>query len=223
MLDFERLKPGLREFCEKTIGLDSAQLTAIEPVIQETFERLPGLTFEMVLKVLPFIKFSPLSMGDHFIKKGDENHKLAIIGRGLFRVYCINDDGDEITITLCKEGDSFTCWEPIFLKQPSEHYMQALEDSLVFFINYSDLKSLIDNDIELARVYYGFILKQFGNAMRGYQSVLNRKPQERYMDLYHNYPSIFSRTPKQIIASYIGVTPVSFSRLSKRMEEENTK
>ena len=222
MLDDERLKLRLRDFAVNTIGLDSKLLTMMEPVIWGTIERFSGITFEMILKILPFVKTTTLSINEHFIKKGDENHKFAIIGHGLFRVYCINDEGDEITITLCKEVDSFTCWEPIFLNQPSEHYMQALEDSLVFYVDYSDLKSLIDHDIELARVYYSFILKQFGHAMRGYQSALNIKPQERYLDLYNNHPSILARTPKKIIASYIGVTPVSFSRLRKRIQEENT-
>lgn len=220
MVDFEAFKPILNNFAKSLTDIDVNILTAGLPVIKKTLETTPDISPEILNNILALVKPVTLKSGEYFISQGENNCKIAFNIQGLFRAYCINDDGEEVTIAICTEGDVFASWEPILLNRSNNHYLQALEDSLIFSIDYPGLKELVNKDLNLARVYYTTTLSLLGKGMEMYRNVLNMKPQDRYIDLCQNQPELLSRASKQVIASYIGVTPVSFSRLKNRLARE---
>jgi CRP-like cAMP-binding protein len=95
---------------------------------------------------------------------------------------------------------------------------QALEDSQLIIFDYDLLKKFSLSDIEVAQsiiVIMEELLRQTIERIAEF-AILN--PEQRYMELLQNNPAYIQRAPQQDLASYIGITPVSFSRLKSRVK-----
>jgi CRP-like cAMP-binding protein len=154
--------------------------------------------------------------GENFITANQINTKIAFVLKGCFRFYYEKNDS-EITCLLSFENGLIGSFESNILKQPCTQTIQAIEDSELFIIDYKDLELLYDKSPKFERVgrlvleYYLAFLQQ------RITSYLLETPEERYKNLIQEAPDLLQRVPLQYIASYIGVTPVSLSRIRKRI------
>ena len=109
---------------------------------------------------------------------------------------------------------SFEC---ILEKKPSKTTIQALEDSEIFVIDYSSMRKLYTKSSkfeQMGRLIGEYYILMLHNQL---SSFLLDSPEERYVKLVEDFPDLLNRVPLQYIASYIGVTPVSLSRIRKRI------
>lgn len=125
-------------------------------------------------------------------------------------------DEKEVCINLHYENQIFSDYLSFLIQQPSGIKTEALEDSEVWSIQHSDLQNLYSKSKEglwIGKVLSDamFIRKQFEQI-----NLLSLSPTERYLKLTQERPKIFQRTPLKIIASYLGVTAESLSRIRKR-------
>jgi CRP-like cAMP-binding protein len=142
---------------------------------------------------------------------------VVYLKKGLLRGYYVTDSGEEKTVFFYWAGQSLAIPECIYGKKPSRQTLQALEDCELLEIDFD----LID---ELSRIDYAMMAIRAENAERLLLQPLNRlegfvldSPEIRYLNLINSQPEIFSRVKCKYIASYIGVTPVSLSRIRKRL------
>lgn len=154
--------------------------------------------------------------GDNFIKAGKVNTKIAFILKGGFRLFYDKND-NEITCLLAFENGLIGSFESNILKQPCTQTIQAIEESELFIIDYRDLEALYDKSPKFERVGRLILEYYLAFLQQRITSYLLDTPEERYMRLINETPDILNRVPLQYIASYIGVTPVSLSRIRKRI------
>lgn len=157
-----------------------------------------------------------LKKGENFITANQVNTKIAFILKGAFRFFYEKND-NEITCLLGFENNLIGSFESNILKQPCTQTIQAIEDSELFIIDYKDLEKLYDKSPKFERV--GRIILEYYLAylQQRVTSYLLDTPEQRYVRLINETPDILNRVPLQYIASYIGVTPVSLSRIRKRI------
>ncbi len=157
-----------------------------------------------------------LKKGENFITANQVNTKIAFILKGAFRFFYEKNDS-EITCLLGFENNLIGSFESNILKQPCTQTIQAIEDSELFIIDYKDLEKLYDKSPKFERV--GRIILEYYLAylQQRVTSYLLDTPEQRYVRLINETPDILNRVPLQYIASYIGVTPVSLSRIRKRI------
>jgi CRP-like cAMP-binding protein len=220
MPNLKPFEPMLRSYLNKNFDIDADTATVIFSDIERIASRYSEITLEMVLAFLPLIKYKTIAAGEHLYEHGSTTREIVYVIKGLLRAYKVVEKGEELTLAVRPEGMLVVCWEQILLDEPSYQNVDALEDTTIIYFENDDTKALFENSPEIERFYYGILIEQLAERLLGYQSTLNRKPQARYLDIYYNQPKLLERLPQRIIASYIGVTPVSLSRLKKRLEKE---
>jgi CRP-like cAMP-binding protein len=110
--------------------------------------------------------------------------------------------------------------ECIFDNQPTRQTWQALEDCELMEIDFDIVEKLSENNISLIKIRLGFAEKMFLDALKRVESFVLDKPEERYQKLIIQKPEIVKRVADKHIASFIGVTPVSLSRIRKRLASQ---
>ena len=166
--------------------------------------------------LLQYGSIKSLKKGEDFITANQINTKIAFILSGAFRFFYEKND-NEITCLLGFENDLIGSFESNILKQPCTQTIQAIEDSELFIIDYKDLEKLYDISPKFERVGRLILEYYLAYLQQRITSYLLETPEERYRRLIEETPNILHRVPLQYIASYIGVTPVSLSRIRKRI------
>lgn len=147
---------------------------------------------------------------------GKVARELYFIEKGLVRMFYHNDAGKDITYGYYTEGDFITVPESFYTQSPSKYHMEVLEDGIIYAVTYDDLNQML-NDFPIMqrlenKTLQGFLLKA-GERIVALQF---QSAQERYDTLMENQPSIIRRAPLGTIASYLGITQETLSRIRAR-------
>ncbi|MBO9618868.1 MAG: Crp/Fnr family transcriptional regulator [Niabella sp.] len=187
-------------------------------VYQKLIQELTGIVPSAALApLLQFITPVHLPPGALYIKEGDTHKKIAFIEKGLLRTYFIKDNGDEATLFLRWEGHTIASHDTIIYHRPSRFRYRALEPTTVFEIDYAKLEELLKIYPGLEAVRSHFLLKMLADTLRLVETFVLLTPEGRYQELINTRGTIVRRVPDKYIASILGVTPVSLSRIKKRM------
>jgi CRP-like cAMP-binding protein len=157
-----------------------------------------------------------LEAGAFLLEEGKVCKNVAFINHGLMR-YFINDDGEERTMYFNKENE-FVSYYPSFLSHlPSETYIQALEPTELFVIDYANLQTFYEK-VSGGQKFGRLAIEQvFLSAMKQLNSFYTDAPEKRYQEFLLSYPGLAQRIPQYYIASYVGIKPQSLSRIRKRI------
>jgi CRP-like cAMP-binding protein len=140
-----------------------------------------------------------------------ENH-IYIIKKGIVRAYT-NFDGKEVTFWFGKEGDTVLSLKNYVLNQKSYENIELLEESSFYKINQSILNQLLTSDIHIANWARKMAELELIKTEKRLIDIQFKKASDRYEDLINHRPDLFQRVPLGIIASYLGISQVSLSRI----------
>lgn len=143
--------------------------------------------------------------------------ELFFINKGLIRLYYINKRGEEITAFLFKENLFASCYESFLAQRPSIQEMETLEDCELLSITHDNLQYLYKKIPAINIVTRVVADQRFINGQKILSSFILKTPLERYTDFLADQPDLLQRVPLQYIASFLGITPVSLSRIRKRI------
>ncbi len=172
------------------------------------------------LPLLQFATSKVIAASEIYIPEGKIFKKIFYIKKGLLRIFFVTESGEEKTFFFRWEGQIAAIPECIFDNQPTRQTWQALEDCELMEIDFDIVEKLSENNISLIKTRLGFAEKMFLDALKRVESFILDKPEERYQKLIIQKPEIVKRVADKHIASFIGVTPVSLSRIRKRLASQ---
>jgi CRP-like cAMP-binding protein len=172
------------------------------------------------LPLLQFATSKVIAALEIYIPEGKIFKKIFYIKKGLLRIFFVTESGEEKTFFFRWEGQIAAIPECIFDNQPTRQTWQALEDCELMEIDFDIVEKLSENNISLIKIRLGFAEKMFLEALKRVESFVLDKPEERYQKLIIQNPEIIKRVADKHIASFIGVTPVSLSRIRKRLASQ---
>ena len=114
------------------------------------------------------------------------------------------------------EGDFVASFDSLYKRKPSLFSLESIEQTEVFAIKREDFYSLMEQTPLLKREYEEKLIERFHVYQQLFLSRIKNTPQQRYEELLREYPGIIQRVPQHYIASYLGITPVSLSRIRNR-------
>ena len=172
------------------------------------------------LPLLQFATSKVIAASEIYIPEGKIFKKIIYIKKGILRIFFVTASGEEKTFFFRWEGQIAAIPECIFDNQPTRQTWQALEDCELMEIDFDTVEKLSENNISLIKTRLGFAEKMFLDALKRVESFVLDKPEERYQKLIIQKPEIIKRVADKHSASFIGVTPVSLSRIRKRLASQ---
>jgi CRP-like cAMP-binding protein len=151
------------------------------------------------------------------LKAGRVSSHIYFIERGLFRCFYTREDEDrEVCAWFMKEGDVIASVDSFFNQTPSYENIQALEDSVVHFISWRELQNIYEKFPEFNFIGRKLVEKYYVLSEQRIYSLRMKRSFDRYHWLMKNYPELIQRVPSKFIASYIGNTQETVSRIRGR-------
>lgn len=180
------------------------------------------LSIKDIQILLKASKLESFKAQSYLMEEGSRNRKVYFINKGLVRFYIVNEKGDEITTLIRWENQTFLNPDVIFFDRPSRFYIQALEDTKAFTLDYDQLQAIIDQNPKLEKNRKHILLNVLKETLTQRESFVLYSPEERYLNFVQTKPDIINRVPGKYIANILGITPVSLSRIRKRLATKNT-
>ncbi|MCR5497966.1 MAG: cyclic nucleotide-binding domain-containing protein [Paludibacteraceae bacterium] len=174
-----------------------------------------GLSPESREKMMRRGQIVSLEKGEFLQVKGDISRSWGYVCKGLVRVYYERND-EEITEELSEDGDGFFDCESLFMQTPSNRFVQMLEPTTLCLFRRMDSEEFTSDSYEIRRFQRYLIEKALINKKKRILDSIFNSAKERYRILLEERPSLVLRTPSNIIASYLGVTPETLSRIKAK-------
>jgi CRP-like cAMP-binding protein len=166
-----------------------------------------------------FFQEQTLRKGDFFIKQDKVCKQIAFIVKGTLRTYYINDKAEETTSCFCTENSLTTSYKSFILQQPSALSIQALEDTELLVIDYEHLQELYSKSIVWQNIGRAVAEREY-IVMEQYASILNNETaKEKYLRLLKEQPNVLQKASIEDIASYLGVTRRTLTRIRKEVSK----
>lgn len=137
---------------------------------------------------------------------------IYFINKGVARIYYFKD-GVDITESFAFENNIIARIESLFTGDPSRKAIQILEDSEIVAINSTQLFKLYDSFPEIERLFRLIFESAYVDTVNRIEGIQFHTAEERYNALIKDAPDVLKRIPLKYIASYLGITQVSLSRI----------
>jgi CRP-like cAMP-binding protein len=153
---------------------------------------------------------------NEIIKEVDKTEKyLSIIIEGSAAIFLWKENST-VCLDLCYENEFFGDYMSFLTQQPTELFTQAIEPTKTLSISYSDLNELYNSSQIGSHIGRSAAESLFIHKQTQQIDLLMLTAEERYLKLLERQPEIIQRTSQKHIASYLGITPESFSRIRKK-------
>lgn len=164
-------------------------------------------------------KFRKVPKKFKLVEEGQVAKEVYFINKGLIRLYyCKN--GEEITGFIFQEGLFASSYDSFLREQPSNQTLETLEDCDLLVINKRGMDELYQVLPKMHVITRKVAEQRFINAQRILSSFILESPEERYRKFEADHNDLLMRIPQHYIASFLGITPVSLSRIRKRLMEK---
>jgi CRP/FNR family transcriptional regulator, anaerobic regulatory protein len=151
------------------------------------------------------------SKGHFLIEQGKICRNMFFLEKGLARYYYYSEEGKEITAWFFAEKQFITALDSFYQHKPTDYYCLLLEDSIVYSIKHPDFEEIFYKSHTMANFLFRAMYEV---AYKLSESIFRfQTAQEKYNLLLHDFPFIFQRVQLNCIASYLGITPETLSRL----------
>lgn len=173
-----------------------------------------GIHKEFALELIHHFTLKKYPKKSLILSMGERTHTICFIIKGLVRGYYINKNGEEIIKCFSKEND-WCCIYNMLTTSKSEYYIETLEDSILAEIDVTVIKDLIDSSPELNKLYSSLITTELIEKEKINLHFQSMNAKERYLLFVKDHTDLSLRVNQEYIASYIGITKTSLSRLKK--------
>ena len=160
-------------------------------------------------------KKTEYTKGDFIIKEGGIANEYLILQQGLMRSFVYDYNGDDITTNFFTENEIVIEVSSLFQRIPTKEYIQTLTDCTCYKISFDKFQELfhsMENFREWGRAWLSQSLFDFKQRS---VSIIKESATERYLKLLQEKPQIIQQAPLKNIASFLGVTDTSLSRIRK--------
>jgi CRP-like cAMP-binding protein len=151
-----------------------------------------------------------------FVDEGKVANHIAFIRNGYMRIY-FNKEGNEITRDLSSVNSFFTALTSFITKKPSFEIVSTITECELLLVNREDLNYLYQNFNNWQMIGRRIVEEMFVRSQKRIYSLLTVSAEERYKKLMREKPDIIKNVPLQYIASYLGITSQSLSRLRRKI------
>lgn len=189
----------------------------MNPYLRQFIENNTHLSEKEMLEVMDQLVVETHKKGTVLLRQGDVSDKCYVVLKGCVRQYAIDDDGRETTYNFFLEGQSVVLFKSYKQRLPSDYSLACVEDSMLIVGSLDTEETMYDQFPVLKNITRAIMEQDFGQAQDDTAMLMGAPPEERYLRLLEKRPGLVKRVPQHQLASYLGMTPESLSRIKKRI------
>jgi CRP-like cAMP-binding protein len=161
-----------------------------------------------------------LRAGESLHQAGEVAKYAAFVARGCLRSYVIDPRGKEHIVMFAPENWWLADSISLATRTPSQYFVDAIEDSDILLIDPASHEKLVERVPGYAVAFRKGLQKHAASKDQRIVKSLSSSAEERYLDFLATYPSIATRVPQWMVASYLGVSPETISRIRKKLSRK---
>jgi CRP-like cAMP-binding protein len=179
-----------------------------------------GITKDELDQIIPKYKEVHFAKNDYLLQEGTIEKKYWFVQSGFIRSYVVDTEGNDITFNLYATGDVVIDYPSIFFFAPTRENIQALTDCVCWEIDFSDFQQMFNN-IESFREQQRSLLVGSYFALKEHSiALIADQAKDRYLRLLKTKPHIVQNVSLKHIATFLGITDTSLSRIRKEIAHE---
>ncbi|OCX53726.1 hypothetical protein BEL04_05395 [Mucilaginibacter sp. PPCGB 2223] len=179
--------------------------------VQQVLPLSPAKATALVARFKPVV----FEKNSYLLQAGQICNTYYFIETGILRAYAYDLEGNEVTTAFFSENSFASDLLSFFQREPSREYIQALSDCRTWALSYDDMQENFHSLPEFREFGRLKIVASYGQLKGRMLSMLQETAEERYAGLLKNSPGLFRQVPLKYIASYLGITDSTLSRLRK--------
>lgn len=185
-------------------------------IFKDYLSKLKTFSPEEIEAIAEHTQVEEFKKGSLLIREGDTCKSCFFVLKGCIRQYQIKD-GKERTTGFYTENQTAILYSSYMQQEPSAYFLECMEDSILTTGTREQELKLHKQFPKLEYLTYSLLPNDYQRIQDQLATMLSMNAEERYLHLLENQPQLVQRVPLQHLASYIGVTPESFSRIRKRI------
>lgn len=186
-------------------------------VLLKTINQKVNLTGEEFETCKSFFTPKKLRRKQYLLQQDDVCKYTGFVEKGLLRSYAIDDKGAEHIIQFALEGWWISDIYSFLTGEPSSYSIEAFEDSDLLLLTRASNEAMLQAVPKMERYFRLLSQNALVALQRRLVGSLSQTAEEKYSGLVTTYPDIIQRVPQHMIASYLGITPETLSRIRKQM------
>lgn len=190
---------GFDSYLEKTLHLSSDRAATI-------YRNLEKLDFKK---------------GDLLLRAGDRSRNSFFVEKGLLRSYTLDGEGREHIIQFAPENWFMVDRGSVYFQDLSETFIEAIEPGQLVLIPAGFMSRAQANGDNLGHYNDLLLHNHIRHLQQRINLLLGASAQERYLHFIHTYPNLLARVPQWMVASYLGITPESLSRVRAGLSQKD--
>jgi CRP-like cAMP-binding protein len=154
------------------------------------------------------------------LKEGEISKKAFLIEKGCLRLW-FNNQGKDVTFQFFFENEGASSIESFRKNIPSFFTIETVEPCIIHWIHKKDLDTIMKDLYEIPEMrdyVFNVLFDRQLHYTKHFLSFIKDTPAQRYLNLLKEKPYIIQRVPQHYIASYLGITPVSLSRIRNKLK-----
>ncbi|GFZ80324.1 cyclic nucleotide-binding protein [Paenibacillus marchantiophytorum] len=155
--------------------------------------------------------------GTMLLRQGDVPNQCYFVLKGCVRQYSINETGKEVTSNFYTEEQAVSIFNRHQPNKPSAYTLTCLEDCTLVVGDFDAEMDIFHKHAQLETMIRKMVEENLGEVQDELSSFIASAPEERYKALLRKRPHLVNRVPQHQLASYLGITPESLSRIKKRV------
>ncbi|HEX5169600.1 MAG TPA: Crp/Fnr family transcriptional regulator [Cyclobacteriaceae bacterium] len=175
------------------------------------------LTEEGETQVKKFFIPKKLRKRQYLLNAGDVCHHIAFVEKGLMRSFSVDEGGYEHVMQFAMEGWWISDMASFLSQEEATYNIEALEEAELLLLTKSAMDEMIDSIPGMERYFRLLMQNSIIALQRRIRVVQTYSAEEVYLKLMEVQPEIISRAPQQHVASYLGITPETLSRIRKQV------
>ncbi len=192
----------------------------MKDILYKYMSRWTSLNEEDQQAIVDEIRIEEFKKGTVLFKQGDAPTKCYFILKGCVRQYAIDEDGREITSNFYTEEQAIAIFNHHKPDKSSDYTYTCIEDSAMVVGDLDMEKDMYDKHPQLETMTRRMIEENFSQVQEEFAAFIASSPEERFKTLQMKRPSLIDRVPQHQLASYLGITPESLSRIKKRIHQD---
>lgn len=179
-----------------------------------------GFTAEQLQTITDNLRFREYRKGQFVLSKGEICKHFFYVEKGLLRFYSIDRFGKEHIIQFAAEEWFVSDRSSLYFNEPSEFFIDAVEDTRVAVLGEGFICQASEINPQFQKYNEHILQNHIRHLQNRIHLLISATAEERYLDFIKLYPNLTQRVPQWMIASYLGITPESLSRVRKELTKK---